>query len=233
MRTGFARALVDDVAPGGLPSAAERSIRVHEAMRGSADRSILIVGSEGQDPYGTLDRAVRSEAWEAIVFLAETGDPQDALRALDHGAHDVVSPPHSVSAIRLRAEVLRRRFRGWWDRAADTPVEAPGLDLEPASRRVRVDFSAVDLSSREYELLERLAEASGNVVSRSTLLKDIWGAEQESEAVLDATVHRLRTKLERDIAEPRIVTTVRGIGYRLEQSAFGSTPSGWEMARAG
>lgn len=94
-----------------------------ERINTGTDRSILVLGSDGEDPIATLDAAVRSEAWEAIVFLTESRNPRDAMRALDHGAHDVLSPPHSASAIRLRAEVVRRRFSGWWNRIAHPAVE--------------------------------------------------------------------------------------------------------------
>jgi two-component system, OmpR family, KDP operon response regulator KdpE len=175
-----------------------------------------------------LGSADRERGWEmvhelrgccpraSILFLLNSADPQEALRVLSAGADDVVSPPHTVATVLLRAHLLQSRKAGW------TPEQGSGsggsLRVERLSRTLTHAQGSTPLTGREFELLERLVEAGGQVVPREDLLRDIWGSDQDSEAVLDATVHRLRKKLERDPASPDILTTVRGIGYRVEQA---------------
>jgi two-component system response regulator RegX3 len=133
------------------------------------------------------------------------------------GVDDVVAPPHLASGVLLRTVVsplLQARARDL--RAHEGRQEV--LLVDRFSRMVLNQEEPASLTAREFELLERLLEAQGRVVSREDLLSDIWGEEQDSEAVLDATIHRLRRKLEADHSSPRLLVTIRGVGYRLEST---------------
>ncbi len=152
-----------------------------------------------------------------ILFLLNSADPQAALRVLSAGADDVVSPPHTVATVLLRSHLLQSR-RPEERTGAEEIAHAEALRVERLSRTLTHARGSTPLTGREFELLERLVEAGGRVVPREDLLRDIWGTDQDSEAVLDATVHRLRKKLERDPASPDVLTTVRGIGYRVERA---------------
>ena len=177
---------------------------------------LMLLGNPGTDGNSALVRDLRECCPSAsMLFLLDSADPQLALRVLSAGADDVVSPPHTVATVLLRAHLLRNRLG-----AASEPrrAEARALRVERLSRTLTDSKGNTPLTGREFELLERLVEAGGQVVPREDLLRDIWGSGQDSEAVLDATVHRLRKKIERDPASPDILTTVRGIGYRVEQS---------------
>jgi two-component system phosphate regulon response regulator OmpR len=185
--------------------------------------SLVIVGTAiaDLDPYSFLGELRRLDDQVGVLFLSEAADRGVAMQALMHGADDVLPPPHSVSAILLRAQVVTARNR--LAPEAATPSRRMGrFELDVTSRRVLDDGRPVALTGREFELLVRLIEARGRVVSREELLDDIWGG-SPSEGVLDATIHRLRKKLEANLSEPRFVTTVRGIGYRLEMGALGAT----------
>ena len=177
---------------------------------------ILVGGDRPPEAMGSIHelRTVQPEA--CILFLSPTTDPEPALQALAHGADDVVPPPHSVATVLLRSRVLwARNSRGDSNHQGASPNEGR-IVVDRPSRTILGRNESMTLTGREFELLERLLQANGKVVRRETILSDIWGTDQNNEAVLDATVHRLRRKLEEDPAEPSILTTSRGIGYRVE-----------------
>jgi len=177
---------------------------------------ILVGGDRTTEAMGSIHelRTVHPEA--CILFLSPTTDHEPALQALAHGADDVVPPPHSVATVLLRSRVLwARNSRGDLNHRGASAGEGRVV-VDRLSRTILGTDGSMTLTGREFELLERLLEANGKVVRRETILSDIWGSDQDSDAVLDATVHRLRRKLEEDPAEPSILTTIRGIGYRVE-----------------
>ncbi len=200
----------------------ERSVHaLDEVSRFPPTLVVVGAGITDQDPFDFLTELREMNPDLSVLFLADRADRQLATEALMRGADDVLPPPHSVSAILLRAHVLANR-----QRIAPPATEGRGGDqvrvghfkIDMSSRRVLNGGAPVSLTGREFELLNRLIRAGGRVVSREQLMEDIWGGSPR-EGVLEATIHRLRKKLEKDLSEPRFVTTVRGIGYRLEMGA--------------
>ena len=107
---------------------------------------------------------------------------------------------------------LRRRGPG-----EDTPIEVGGIRLEPAARRVLVNGTEISLANKEYELLKVLLDHAGQVVSRETILREVWGdAELRGSKTLDMHMSWLRRKIgdEGSVSERRIAT-VRGVGFRI------------------
>jgi len=214
---------------GGLQSLrAERGDDALDALRHRSP-ALVVLGSgvNGEDPIRLLASLHGEATNAAILYLANSADRELASRALEEGADDVVPPPHSVQAILLRAHVVAFRRGAAGARGPGSPFGPNGagvrlgrLAVDLKGRRLLDGGHEVVLSGREFELLHRLLEAEGGVVRRTELVEDIWGGGQESEGVLDATVHRLRRKLEADPASPRILVTVRGVGYRVEGLAF-------------
>ena len=177
----------------------------------AALENLLLVGPQVPDPLDLIRRA--SGSYRHVLYLAPRSDSALARGALEAGADDVLPPPHSCRAILFRARIVVGRNH---PRASNGRIRIGPLEVDPEGRRLLNGSGAVQLTGREFELLDRLLQARGAVVSRARLLEDIWGEEQESEGVLDATIHRLRRKLEREVSEPRYLTTVRGVGYRLD-----------------
>ena len=178
----------------------------------------VLVGTDPHagDPHAFL-RAVEEEGDAVVLFLADRTDPAMARTALESGADDIVCPPHSAAAVLVRHGInLQRRGGPSRSGLAARRLSLGALTVDLTTRQVLEGAKPLTLSGREFELLVRLMEAGGQVVSREELLQDIWGVEQDNEAVLDATVHRLRRKLDEVLGEPDVVTTVRGVGYRLE-----------------
>jgi DNA-binding response OmpR family regulator len=149
-----------------------------------------------------------------IVASARDDDPS-LIGCLDAGADDYVVKPYTTAQLeaRIRA-VLRRTANGGDDRPRATVVG--GLTIDAAARTAELDGVRLDLSPREFDLLVRLAEAPGDVVTKRQLLADVWHqAWGGSDKTVDVHLSWLRRKLGESAAEPRYLHTVRGVGVRL------------------
>lgn len=188
----------------------------------------VVVGfDEGPDAAFALLSAGRRQGATAVLALLDQVTAHRVDQALAAGAHDVVAPPHSAQAVLLRRRVLLRASEGRLESGAAVlmrRVVLGPLTVDLTTRQVLDGAEPLTLSGREFELLVRLMEARGNVVSRARLLADIWGADRASEAVLDATVHRLRRKLDEKLSDEELIATVRGVGYRLRADSFAVEP---------
>jgi len=177
---------------------------------------LLVAGAcEDVEPLGLLEVLDPRGMGMTILFMADRSCPGLARSALNRGADDVVAPPHSASSIALRYHIAAMR--------STLPSPAPRRrihlgerEVDLKGRRLLDGGRPVSLTGREYQLLARLLAARGEVVERDTLFHDIWDRGEASMAALEATVHRLRSKLEKDSTGPRLLTTIRGVGYRLE-----------------
>ena len=187
-----------------------------------AQPDLVLVGGEVHE-RASLDfiRAIREDSVDCLLFyLAHSTDSRLVNAALESGADDVCGPPHSVGAIVVRRLVNLRRREQPTSRPRtrqNRPLSLSGVTVDPFTREVTDGNDPFTLSGRELELLVQLMEAAGNVVTREKLLQEIWGDDQQDDAVLDATVHRLRKRLEERLARPGFVATVRGVGYRLKK----------------
>ena len=192
---------------------------LHDAARLRPELTLVGDSDSAGGPFQFLVDLQGEGVDGVVLFLSRSGDPEKVSQALEAGAHDVLSPPHSVSAILMRRHVheKRRRMPRPFARSPLTrQVSMAGLTVDLATREVSDGTQPFTLSGRELELLVRLMEARGDVVPRERLMADIWGDAHGSEAVLDATVHRLRKKLDEQMDRPDLVGTVRGVGYRLQ-----------------
>jgi DNA-binding response OmpR family regulator len=184
------------------------------ALEGSFDLLILDLGLPGMDGLEVCRqiRATRSDL--AVLMLTARTDEVDFVVGLDAGADDYVSKPFRVAELMARVRALLRR-RG--AASEDGTIEVGGLRLEPAARRVLLDGHEIPLANKEYELLKILLDHAGQVVSRETILREVWGdAELRGSKTLDMHMSWLRRKIgdEGSVAERRIAT-VRGVGFRI------------------
>ncbi|QIS12598.1 response regulator transcription factor [Nocardia arthritidis] len=168
-------------------------------------------------------REIRRDHDVPIMVVTDRDDTHDVVAALEAGADDFVSEPFEVKEVTARVRALRRRAERAMPREADRErlvLDAhPAAPLELAQDRgtVRRGTKDLQLTLTEYRLLCELAGNAGRVVSRPALLESVWGGEYfGDERIVDVHVRRLRKKIERDPSEPRIVVTVRGLGYRLD-----------------
>lgn len=184
------------------------------ALEGSFDLLILDLGLPGMDGLEVCRqiRATRSDL--AVLMLTARTDEVDFVVGLDAGADDYVSKPFRVAELMARVRALLRR-RG--AASEDGVIEVGALRLEPAARRVLLDGHEIPLANKEYELLKILLDHAGQVVSRETILREVWGdAELRGSKTLDMHMSWLRRKIgdEGTVAERRIAT-VRGVGFRI------------------
>lgn len=144
-----------------------------------------------------------------ILMLTGRDTTQDKVQGLDGGADDYLVKPFHLPELQARLRALVRRARG---RAQPLLVNG-NLTLDPAAREVRLDDEIVELSSREYSLLQVLMENAGKVMSRSRLEEVLYGwAEEVASNAVEVHIHHLRRKLGNDR-----IRTVRGLGYMLEK----------------
>ena len=147
-----------------------------------------------------------------IVVLSAVGDERQKVRALDAGADDYVTKPFGSEELlaRMRAVLRRRSDEG------DAAVRVGELEIDLADRSVRRDGEQLHLTPIEFDLLSKLAEHPGRLVTHRQLLQEVWGPGYEDETqYLRVHFAHVRAKIEPDPSSPRYVITEPGIGYRL------------------
>ena len=162
-------------------------------------------------------RRIQAERRVPVIMLTARGDEEDRIIGLGVGADDYVVKPFSPRELAARVTaVLRRVQEGTAMLAAGAVIEAAGLRVDPNTREVHLNGRPVLLTAREFDLLHYLASHPSRVFTRDQLLDAVWGYDFAAEPST-VTVHmrRLREKLEADPAEPRLLLTVWGVGYRF------------------
>ena len=143
-----------------------------------------------------------------VIFVTARDSVEERVRGLRLGADDYVIKPFAFQELIARIEVVIRR------RKQLPPIEVGDLRLDLARRQARRGEVSIDLSPREFDLLLALVRAEGRVLSRTELLRDVWGlAGEPGTNLVDVHIGRLRRKI--DIHQPTLIHTVRGEGYCL------------------
>lgn len=159
-------------------------------------------------------RRIRSASDVPIIMVTARTDTYDVVAGLEAGADDYLTKPYEMKELAARIRAMLRRWRSQPQGSAR--IELGGrLEVIPDEGVVRCDGEQVHLTRTEFRLLCELAASPGRLFSREALLDSVWGYEYVGDTKLvDAHVHRLRTKIELDPGEPRHVVTVRGLGYK-------------------
>ena len=198
--------LVVDVAGDG-----EAALR--DARSVEYDAVVLDVMLPGIDGFETCRRMRAERIWTPVLMLTARDAVDDRVRGLDGGADDYLTKPFSLAELVARLRALARRG------AAERPavLEVGGLRLDPATREVHRGNAAIELSAREFALLETFMRRPGQVFSQPQLLDAAWdlGYEQRSN-VVEVYVRYLREKIDRPFCV-RSIETVRSAGYRLRR----------------
>lgn len=178
-------------------------------------------------------RAIRARSSVPIIMVTAKGTEIDTVVGLEVGADDYVAKPYRLRELvaRMRA-VLRRtpstdpapRAAAGVDRpggrqpAASSQLEAGGIVVDTDRHLVFVRGEEVHLRRKEFELLTLLMENVGRVLTRDVLIDRVWGADYYGDTkTLDVHIKRLRSHLEEDPSSPRLITTIRGVGYRFDE----------------
>lgn len=149
-----------------------------------------------------------------VIVLSGRSGETDRIVGLDLGADDYLVKPFSPGELAARVRSVLRRSSA---ELSGEVIVLGSMRIEPASRRVLVDETDVDLTPKEFDLLAFLATHPRRVFTRSQLLDKVWNSSSEwlGEATVTEHVHRLRLKLEQDPSQPQLLRTVRGVGYQL------------------
>ena len=213
-------------------TATERLLSKNEAF----DVVVLDIMLPGKDGFSVVSELRAAHNYVPVLMLTARGRPEDVLKGFASGADDYLPKPFDLSILLARLQGLLRRTQ--WMRSAH-PVERPNggqIETPAGPRQVNdygtfsfagktIDFGALELRSganvihltvMESELLRHLVSNDGRVVSRKSILEEVWGLHEDTDTrAIDNFVVRLRRYIEDDPAEPRHLLTVRGVGYSL------------------
>lgn len=167
-------------------------------------------------------RRIRSASPVPVIMLTALGSEDDRIAGLEAGVDDYLAKPFSPRELTLRVRsVLRRALAAEAATAATAGSPAAVIDrgrlrIDVAAHTVDLDGRRVSLTQREFELLAFLARRPGTVFSREDLLAGVWGWTHGDLSTVTVHVRRLRAKIEADAANPRLLVTVWGYGYRFD-----------------
>lgn len=166
-------------------------------------------------PGAEVLRRLREWSSVPVIVLTALDSESDKIAALDAGADDYVTKPFNTGELLARVRVALRHAA----KEAEPPVFHSGaLVVDLASRRVTVAGQDVSLTATEYSLLRLFVRHAGKVLTHRQILRDVWGAGAEEQThYLRVYVARLREKLERKPAEPELIVTEPGVGYRFAE----------------
>jgi two-component system KDP operon response regulator KdpE len=202
-----------------LTSARSGMEGVKLAKTESPDVIVIDLGLPDIDGLEVLE-SVRAFSERPIIILTARSDELDKVRSLEMGADDYITKPFSHTELLARIRAVIRRSSHMPLAPATKPFTSSRLSIDYSGHAVTVDGSPVRLTPTEYNLLEYLAINEGNVLTHRALLEKVWGEEYiNSPDYLKVYVQRLRNKIEKEPANPTIIVTQRGLGYKLIRPA--------------
>ena len=157
-----------------------------------------------------------------VIMLTAKGEDMDKILGLDYGADDYITKPFNILEVKARIKAIIRRVAGGRKEKTEEEeriLENGDLRMDFDNRRVSVAGKEINLTSKEFELLELLATHPGKVYSRSMLLQTVWGKDYPGDVrTVDVHIRRLREKVEPNASEPVYVQTKWGVGYYFRQN---------------
>jgi two-component system OmpR family response regulator len=176
------------------------------------DAVILDVMLPDGNGFDVLRRMRAAKRWAPVIMLTAKDAVADRVTGLDSGADDYLTKPFSFDELLARIRALLRR--GARERPA--VISAGPIKLDPAARQVKVKGNAVELTSREFTLLEYLMRHRGAVLSRTRIREHVWDDSFEGDSnIVDVYIRYLRQKIDRAFGL-ELIETVRGAGYRIK-----------------
>ena len=216
----------------------EAALKLLLAEGAAFDVVVLDVMLPGADGFHVAAELRRAGSFVPVLMLTARGRPEDVLRGFESGADDYLPKPFELAVLIARIGALLRR-RDWLnldrgpakvEEAAPAPKQVEATDTFAFDGKT-IDFSALELRTggrtlrltlMEAELLRHLVRRPGQVVSRKSLLEEVWGLREDTDTrAIDNFIVRLRKYIEDEPSRPRHLLTVRGVGYRFVAEAEG------------
>lgn len=199
----------------------------HEGMRLATTETwaLVILDLRLPGPDGLeICRAIRRDrSYQPVLMLTSMSSELDRVLGLETGADDYLTKPFSVLELVARVRAIFRRIDNMQQNqvVADsgTALNAGKISIDPSRREVLLDGRTVDLTAREFDLLDYFARHPGRVFRRSDLLDKVWGYGHEGyEHTVNSHINRLRAKIEDNPSKPEFIVTVWGVGYKFSGS---------------
>ena len=186
---------------------------LHMAQEGDHDLIILDVMLPGMDGWQVLKSLRRNGQEMPVLFLTAKDHVDDRIKGLELGADDYLVKPFSFAELLARVRTILRRGRNGTE---VTVLQVADLELDLLRRRIIRSGKRIDLTAKEFGLLELLMRRQGEVLPRSLIASQVWDMNFDSDSnVIEVAMRRLRAKVD-DAYEVKLIQTVRGMGYVLE-----------------
>lgn len=159
-------------------------------------------------------QSIREFSTVPVVMLTAKGDDMDKILGLEYGADDYITKPFNILEVKARIKAIMRRTKKKVPTDTGKVIRKADLCIELESRRVTVDGAEINLTAKEYDLLELMALNPNKIYSREQLLGAVWGYDYPGDVrTVDVHIRRLREKIEKKPSEPKYVHTKWGVGY--------------------
>lgn len=166
-------------------------------------------------------RQIREFSDVPIIMLTAKGEDMDKILGLEYGADDYITKPFNILEVKARIKAILRRTRAAKKNVEENVIVNGDVRLDKDNRRVQICGREINLTGKEFELLEFLVGNPGKVYGRAKLLQLIWGKDYPGdERTVDVHVRRLREKIEPNPSEPRYVQTKWGVGYYYQGTSI-------------
>ena len=186
---------------------------LHMAQEGDHDLIILDVMLPGMDGWQVLKSLRRNGQEMPVLFLTAKDHVDDRIKGLELGADDYLVKPFSFAELLARVRTILRRGRNGTE---VTVLQVADLELDLLRRRTIRSGKRIDLTAKEFGLLELLMRRQGEILPRSLIASQVWGMNYDSDSnVVEVAMRRLRAKID-DAYDTKLIQTVRGMGYVLE-----------------
>ena len=207
----------------------------HEGMRRATSETwsliILDLRLPGPDGLQICRRIRRDRPYQPVLMLTSKSSELDRVLGLETGADDYIAKPFSILELVARVRAIFRRIASLQNRPEtgdpdNQAIKAGPIRIDPQTREVTMDGIAVELTAREFDLLNYFARHPGRVFRRADLLDRVWGYGHEGyEHTVNSHINRLRSKIESNPSKPELIVTVWGVGYKFAERKPGTRVS--------
>ncbi len=193
-----------------------------EALKLARDKSIDLIILDLMLPKIdglTVCQKVREFSRVPIIMLTAKTEDMDKILGLEYGADDYLTKPFNILELKARVKAILRRSQSATDDGGKSFVSVGEVELDYNLRKIKVDGKWVELTAKEFDLIDLLACNAGKVYSREHLLDIVWGYDYPGDIrTVDVHVRRLREKIEVDASEPKYILTKWGVGYYFKEN---------------